>query len=940
MQKQQIPSLTPQESIPIIKTYKIQPAAITTSSSSSSSSLSFSRKSILIPSSATAVTLPTPMSQMPQPSLLTINKIQQNLNNMPIITAAATTTTSNFIFSRTNISDSSSSSASPQIVSVSNIKPTPITVVVTSVASKNSSSTNISSISTNNYTTPTSVGPASGSLNNSLIFPSNLQPISILNTNQSNTMHSNYSSTSSSSSVMGVPKLSRFQQLPKDTIIKQLTSSPSIDFKKIVYPRPDTSIAITPITNPHLTIQQIPQSINVGNDQNSEQKIVFANLFNKAIISGAKEAIQSVQASSASAAAAISSDSQKEMLKKLSSGGGTDTDHNNLVNVQISNGKIVNSKGIIKMLSNTTATVSRASNYMQPLKPSATTIELKNSVFGNGGNDTMNEQIMLKNKLLDNVKRSPRMQVRSKSLTTTKRRRRRPRLPSAPIIVKCEDDDSSSNNVGDTIKQLQNQSVFVHPDENNIKTLLNTTKLAAPSKLNNKKTTNDLNIVDASLSNLCDSLFDSLQCPEKLYESDKSDKSKSLSPIDSLNVNQMCIMGGTGTSGGINVTEKELKMQPANVSNSNSTSNVISTNTNIINYKRDQDQIYHRDDPWKYIKWHSGIGYLSRSNVHFKTNEFDLIEILDETDFSRGQFDVAFQKQLNNDCELIDMGNFPYICKICYRGSTSDLCSIECYSKCNETKIESYSSSTTTNSSDRMKRGSRSRLIQGKQTNRIGSGSGTGGASLLKSSSTTTTTPLSLIDSMHIKTEKKHQQHHSTITPPPSSIVYDYVFNWETYLKSTNSQAAPVNLFINPFPSSKNQFEVNMKVEAIDPFNASVFCVCSIVEILGYRIRLHFDGYPAKYDFWKNADSLDIFPPGWCARNGHQLQPPKGHRDKFEWIPYLLNTKSQAAPRIYFTHLNSSVSDDGVSFNISMQIILKCFFVIKHRISLVHLWLV
>ena len=47
-------------------------------------------------------------------------------------------------------------------------------------------------------------------------------------------------------------------------------------------------------------------------------------------------------------------------------------------------------------------------------------------------------------------------------------------------------------------------------------------------------------------------------------------------------------------------------------------------------------------------------------------------------------------------------------------------------------------------------------------------------------------------------------------------------------------------------------------------------------QVQGYRVRLHFDGYPECYDFWLNADSWDMKPAGWCEKNGHKLLLPKG----------------------------------------------------------------
>lgn len=76
----------------------------------------------------------------------------------------------------------------------------------------------------------------------------------------------------------------------------------------------------------------------------------------------------------------------------------------------------------------------------------------------------------------------------------------------------------------------------------------------------------------------------------------------------------------------------------------------------------------------------------------------------------------------------------------------------------------------------------------------------------------------------------------------------------------------------------------------------------------GYRIRLHFDGYPENYDFWVNADSMDIFPVGWSEKNGHRLDPPKGYvANNFNWNAYLKICKATAAPKNIFS--NKSVSN-------------------------------
>ena len=101
-------------------------------------------------------------------------------------------------------------------------------------------------------------------------------------------------------------------------------------------------------------------------------------------------------------------------------------------------------------------------------------------------------------------------------------------------------------------------------------------------------------------------------------------------------------------------------------------------------------------------------------------------------------------------------------------------------------------------------------------------------------------------------------------------------FNWQKYLEWSSSKAAPVTFFkSNPFPKP-HQFSKGMKLEAIDPQTPSMICVVSIVEILGPRLRLHFDGYSDTYDFWENVNSENLFPVGWCEKNDQCLVPPKG----------------------------------------------------------------
>lgn len=154
--------------------------------------------------------------------------------------------------------------------------------------------------------------------------------------------------------------------------------------------------------------------------------------------------------------------------------------------------------------------------------------------------------------------------------------------------------------------------------------------------------------------------------------------------------------------------------------------------------------------------------------------------------------------------------------------------------------------------------------------------------------------------------------------------------------------------------------------------------VCGIPlapQIQGYRVRLHFDGYPECYDFWANADSWDLKPAGWCEKNGHKLLLPKGsckqcfthsHRlgrlvwekiltvkslvcllvgckdGEFNWNMYVKNCRGQLAPKHLFKSLNTVSSEQTfhLFFLLSLYLFIFqyifCYFYLCRNIQLIH----
>ncbi|XP_062255063.1 lethal(3)malignant brain tumor-like protein 4 isoform X1 [Platichthys flesus] len=158
-------------------------------------------------------------------------------------------------------------------------------------------------------------------------------------------------------------------------------------------------------------------------------------------------------------------------------------------------------------------------------------------------------------------------------------------------------------------------------------------------------------------------------------------------------------------------------------------------------------------------------------------------------------------------------------------------------------------------------------------------------------------------------------------TAPPTK---KRAWSWPAYIEEEKAVAAPVKLFKEhqSFPQSRNSFKVGMKLEGLDPSHPSLFCVLTVAEIQGYRVRLHFDGYPECYDFWANADSWDMKPAGWCEKNGHKLLLPKGCKDgEFSWSMYVKNCRGQLAPKHLFKSLNTSVTPSGFRAGMKLEAI-------------------
>ncbi|KAJ3655676.1 hypothetical protein Zmor_014797 [Zophobas morio] len=290
-------------------------------------------------------------------------------------------------------------------------------------------------------------------------------------------------------------------------------------------------------------------------------------------------------------------------------------------------------------------------------------------------------------------------------------------------------------------------------------------------------------------------------------------------------------------------------------------------------------------DLQKILKWEEGVGSLPGSDLKFIVNEFNLIEYV-----TREEYDKIIEKRLNKVNKPKNDFQEELRCLEC-----------GCYGLPSEFITPKYCSLDCQESGN-------NKLLKEKENK-------------IKKKKKKPGFPLKKIESEVLSASDDETSNEN------SQDKYSYPwtcskkgFSWTKYLDHIKAKAAPVKLFKDPFPYNRNGFRPGMKLEGIDPQHPSYFCVLTVAEVCGYRVRLHFDGYPENYDFWVNADSMDIFPAGWCEKHGHVLQAPPGYSSEtFNWMFYLKLTKSTAAPKHLFANrAGSAICPNG--FRVGMKL--------------------
>ncbi|CAL9705153.1 unnamed protein product [Knipowitschia caucasica] len=102
--------------------------------------------------------------------------------------------------------------------------------------------------------------------------------------------------------------------------------------------------------------------------------------------------------------------------------------------------------------------------------------------------------------------------------------------------------------------------------------------------------------------------------------------------------------------------------------------------------------------------------------------------------------------------------------------------------------------------------------------------------------------------------------------------------SWPMFLLKTlnGAEMAPFRIFHKQEPPTpeQNLFQLGMKLEAVDRKNPHFICPATVGALRGVEVLVTFDGWRGAFDYYCRYDSRDIFPVGWCALTGDNLQPP------------------------------------------------------------------
>ncbi|XP_057337279.1 scm-like with four MBT domains protein 1 [Microplitis mediator] len=162
------------------------------------------------------------------------------------------------------------------------------------------------------------------------------------------------------------------------------------------------------------------------------------------------------------------------------------------------------------------------------------------------------------------------------------------------------------------------------------------------------------------------------------------------------------------------------------------------------------------------------------------------------------------------------------------------------------------------------------------------------------------------------------KEHDVKLTAPKGwSLHSPGEFDWDIYLKESNTTAAPSELFCSRESAIDAGFEVGMHLEAVDPQSENTICAGYISKITADLLWIALNNYKTRAEHVVHMHSSKIFPVGWCESNHYPLKPPRDYEEvckklekpeKEEFkksiidIPIPESRSSLWCPKIYFNY--------------------------------------
>lgn len=99
------------------------------------------------------------------------------------------------------------------------------------------------------------------------------------------------------------------------------------------------------------------------------------------------------------------------------------------------------------------------------------------------------------------------------------------------------------------------------------------------------------------------------------------------------------------------------------------------------------------------------------------------------------------------------------------------------------------------------------------------------------------------------------------------------MFDWAEYLKETNSKPIPEDAFVR---RPLRDFSNTMIIEVVDSVIPRQLRIARVVDVRNNELKIIYDGFDKKYEYWVEDDNPDIHPVGWSLQTNHPIEMPPG----------------------------------------------------------------